>query len=463
VVHYNWHWFPPLGTGEIANNGTHEIDVCRWALGVDRCTRVTSTGGRYHFDDDWEFPDTQEAAFEFPAVDDHLGGAELQRPQHVRPLARYRILGTTGSVVMDRDGYVVYDLKNTVVKQNLAAQAADGLNISAADDIDQPAYREFSWTPFAPARRSTSRSRKARRASCCAIWATSRNGRVARSASIRDRPHPGRRCSDGVLAARVRAGLDSHSLNPDRFFDSDPSIRRVARALYEETRALPIVSPHGHVDPRILAENTPFPNPASPDCSARPLHPASAVRQWCAARSVARGRAAPRLAAVRRALLPVSRHAERGVARLRTKTWYSVFGLRYPVKPLHGFTTRSSRSSKRPRVPARALFERFNIEVLATTDAATDSLEHHCAIRESGWKGRVIPTFRPDAQFKIFVARVRPARGERLRGARPRDRRAPCVLQAAGVRRRPITQCSNVTLPRCPRRSRASVSAGASG
>src|SRR5207245_6666761 len=54
-----------------------------------------------------------------------------------------------------------------------------------------------------------------------------------------------------------------------------------------------------------------------------------------------------------------------------------------------------------PEFRPRALFERFNIEVLATTDAATDALEHHCAIRESGWKGRVIPTFRPDALFKI--------------------------------------------------------------
>src|SRR5712664_1001294 len=66
VIHYNWHWFRRWGTGEICNNGTHEIDVCRWALGVDRCSRVTSKGGRYHFDDDWEFPDTQEATFEFP-------------------------------------------------------------------------------------------------------------------------------------------------------------------------------------------------------------------------------------------------------------------------------------------------------------------------------------------------------------------------------------------------------------
>src|SRR5882762_5315762 len=136
VVHYNWHWFRRWGTGEICNNGTHEIDVCRWALGVDRCIRVTSTGGRYHFDDDWEFPDTQEAAFEFPG-----GKTIIWEGQSCNGLNTYgrsrgtAILGTTGSVVMDRDGYVVYDLKNTVVKQNLAAQAADGLNISADDDM----------------------------------------------------------------------------------------------------------------------------------------------------------------------------------------------------------------------------------------------------------------------------------------------------------------------------------------
>src|SRR5213078_3945095 len=73
----------------------------------------------------------------------------------------------------------------------------------------------------------------------------------------------GRRRGDGPLAAGVRARVGSNSLNPDRFFDPDPLIRRAARALYEETRGLPIVSPHGHVDPRILAENAPFPEPAS--------------------------------------------------------------------------------------------------------------------------------------------------------------------------------------------------------
>jgi len=136
VIHYNWHWFRRWGTGEICNNGTHEIDVCRWALGVDRCNRVTSTGGRHHFDDDWEFTDTQEAVFEFPG-----GQRIIWQGQSCNGLNTYgrsrgtSILGTTGSVVMDRDGYVVYDLKNAVVKQNLATQAGDGLNISADDDM----------------------------------------------------------------------------------------------------------------------------------------------------------------------------------------------------------------------------------------------------------------------------------------------------------------------------------------
>jgi predicted dehydrogenase len=144
VIHYNWHWFRRWGTGEICNNGTHEIDVCRWALGVDRCTRVTSTGGRYHFDDDWEFPDTQEAAFEFPG-----GQRIIWQGQSCNGLNTYgrsrgtSILGTTGSVVMDRDGYVVYDLKNTVVKQNLATEAGDGLNISSDDDMTRLHIENF--------------------------------------------------------------------------------------------------------------------------------------------------------------------------------------------------------------------------------------------------------------------------------------------------------------------------------
>ena len=136
VIHYNWHWFRRWGTGEICNNGTHEIDVARWALGVDYPIRVTTVGGRYHFDDDWEFPDTQEACFEFAA-----GKTIIWQGQSCNGLTTYgrergtAILGTTGSVVMDRDGYIVYDVKGKVVKQSVAAQQGDGLNTHADDDM----------------------------------------------------------------------------------------------------------------------------------------------------------------------------------------------------------------------------------------------------------------------------------------------------------------------------------------
>lgn len=133
LIHYNWHWFTHWGTGEICNNGTHEIDVGRWALGVNYPTSVASTGGRFHFADDWQFPDTQEALFEFD------GGKSIvwqgQSCNGALTQGRSRgtiILGTTGSVVMDRDGYTIYDLKNKVVKESIGAKT-DSLNISADD------------------------------------------------------------------------------------------------------------------------------------------------------------------------------------------------------------------------------------------------------------------------------------------------------------------------------------------
>ena len=65
LIHYNWHWFWHWGTGEACNNGTHEVDCCRWFLGVDYPTKVSSAGGRFAFKDDWQTPDTQIASFEF--------------------------------------------------------------------------------------------------------------------------------------------------------------------------------------------------------------------------------------------------------------------------------------------------------------------------------------------------------------------------------------------------------------
>jgi len=136
VIHYNWHWFWRWGTGEICNNGTHEIDVCRWALGVDFPKRVTSAGGRYHFDDDWECPDTQVASFEFE------NGATITwegRSCNGRPIeGRSRgasIHGTEGTAIVDRSGYVIYDSENVEIARRIRGETVDPLDTQGGGDL----------------------------------------------------------------------------------------------------------------------------------------------------------------------------------------------------------------------------------------------------------------------------------------------------------------------------------------
>ena len=98
VQPYNWHWFKIYGTGETLNNGTHEVDVCRWALGVDYPKRVTASGGRYHFKDDWQFYDTLVTSFKY---EDKMITWEGKSCEGMRYYGRDRgsaIMGTTGSV-----------------------------------------------------------------------------------------------------------------------------------------------------------------------------------------------------------------------------------------------------------------------------------------------------------------------------------------------------------------------------
>ena len=118
LVHYNWHWFWHWGTGEINNNGLHEMDICRWALGVDFPTKVTSSGGRYQYEDDWQFYDTQVASFEFGK--DKMLTWEGLSCNGLKQYDRDRgasLQGTEGSIILDRNAYQAFDKGGKLIKQ----------------------------------------------------------------------------------------------------------------------------------------------------------------------------------------------------------------------------------------------------------------------------------------------------------------------------------------------------------
>jgi predicted dehydrogenase len=114
---YNWHWLRRYGTGEALNNGTHEVDICRWALQADYPDRVTSAGGRYQYKDDWEFYDTLVTCFDYS---DKTLTWEGRSCQGMKIYGRDRgstIHGTTGTVLVDREGYEVYDANGKKVDE----------------------------------------------------------------------------------------------------------------------------------------------------------------------------------------------------------------------------------------------------------------------------------------------------------------------------------------------------------
>ena len=111
---YNWHWFRHWGTGEALNNGTHSIDLCRWALEVDYPNRVTSLGGRFQFKDDWEFYDTLVTSFDYADKMISWEGKSCNGMKYYGHDSGLVVMGTTGSVFVYGDGgagYEVYDLK----------------------------------------------------------------------------------------------------------------------------------------------------------------------------------------------------------------------------------------------------------------------------------------------------------------------------------------------------------------
>ena len=260
-------------------------------------------------------------------------------------------------------------------------------------------------------------------------------------------------------------------LHPDRLFPADPATAALARELYETVRDLPIVSPHGHTDPRWYADNAPFPDPSSlfivPDhyvfrmlySQGIPLEALGVPRRDDDAGTPEHD---PR--AIWR-LFARNYHLFRGTP---TRLWldhafHTVFGIdeRLTAESADRYFDRIAACLREDAFRPRALFERFNIEVIATTESPLDPLAHHRAIRESGWSGRVVTAYRPDPvvdpQFEGFAANV--ARFGELTGedtatwtgylAAHRARRA---FFSRWVRHRPIT----ATRPRAarPRRRR---------
>ncbi|MCF8259823.1 MAG: Gfo/Idh/MocA family oxidoreductase [Melioribacteraceae bacterium] len=106
---YNWHWFWHWGTGETLNNGTHEVDLCLWALGMEYPKKVTASGGRYHFKDDWEFYDTLSTSYEYDNKMITWEGRSCNSLPHYGRGRGASIHGTEGSMIIDRDGYEIYN------------------------------------------------------------------------------------------------------------------------------------------------------------------------------------------------------------------------------------------------------------------------------------------------------------------------------------------------------------------
>jgi predicted dehydrogenase len=143
VQPYNWHWFKTWGTGETLNNGTHEVDVCRWALGVDFPHRITSTGGRYQFKDDWQFYDTLMTSFDY---DDKMISWEGKCCNGMKYYNRDRgstIVGTTGTVLVDRDGYEIYDLKGNKTSEFKTGKATSSSDLTGRDSMTDLHFANF--------------------------------------------------------------------------------------------------------------------------------------------------------------------------------------------------------------------------------------------------------------------------------------------------------------------------------
>ncbi|HEY9055770.1 MAG TPA: glucuronate isomerase [Aurantimonas sp.] len=194
-------------------------------------------------------------------------------------------------------------------------------------------------------------------------------------------------------------------LDPDRLFPADERTRAVARALYETVRSLPVVSPHGHTDPRWFAENEAFPDPArlfvTPDHYIFRMLVSQGIPLADLGVPSADGTAVETDGRAIWRRFASHYHLFRGTP---TRLWLdhsfqTLFDIdrRLSAETADFYYDRISERLAQEAYRPRALFERFDIEVIATTESALDNLAHHRTIRVSGWGGRVVTTYRPDA------------------------------------------------------------------
>lgn len=206
--------------------------------------------------------------------------------------------------------------------------------------------------------------------------------------------------------------MSTFELNPDRFFDANPTIRGIARDLYHSVRALPIISPHGHVDPNLLADNSSFPDPAE-----LILIPDHYIFRMLYSQGIAlESLGVPTIDGTpveqdRRKIWQIFCDNFYLFAGTPTAAWLEhelaeVFAINDKPDTANAMEIYNTMSEKlqSAEFKPRALFEKFNIEILSTTDAAADTLAAHQKIANSGWPGRVVPAFRPDAVVNIAAA-----------------------------------------------------------
>jgi glucuronate isomerase len=190
-------------------------------------------------------------------------------------------------------------------------------------------------------------------------------------------------------------------LHPDRLFPADPGTRDLARRLFADFEKLPIVSPHGHTDPRWWGENPAFSNPA--ELFVVPDHYVLRMLISQGVSYEALGIGAGREPDPRKIWRTFAEHYylfQGTPSRLWVDQALSeVFGLEERLSPKNADDQydRIAECLQKPEFRPRALYDRFNIEVIATTDAALDDLHWHRQARASDWTGRVVPTYRPDA------------------------------------------------------------------